>query len=469
MNETIPSQQVHFDRSLIDRYNRSGPRYTSYPTAPHFHDRIGPHELQEAVRRSQIERPDRPLSLYLHIPFCDTVCYYCACNRVVTPDRSRAAIFLEYLVREIGLMSRMFTADQAVAQLHFGGGTPTYLDIPQLTRLWRVLDESFHLRKDGSGEYGIEVDPREVPPGTIAGLAEIGFNRISIGVQDLDPRVQRAVNRIQPLELTRATVVEARQAGFVSINLDLIYGLPCQTVATFDHTLQTVINEFRPDRLAIFNYAHLPQYFPPQRRINEGELPSPDEKLAILEQTIQTLIRAGYVYIGMDHFALPDDELAVAQRQGRLHRNFQGYTTHGDCDLVGMGNTAISQIANLYAQNRKEIPEYYQPLDAGALAIFRGIVLTRDDLIRREVIMRLICDFALDRERIGRQFQLDFAEYFQESQVGIAAMITDGLLTEEGAILRVTPAGRLLIRNICMVFDWYLSHADQQKTFSRTI
>lgn len=469
MSAEAITQEVRFDRALIDKYNRSGPRYTSYPTAPQFHEGFGPVQFRAAAAHSNLVQPPRPLSLYVHIPFCDTVCYYCACNKTVTPDRTRVLPYLEHLYREIALCGALFDRARPVVQLHFGGGTPTYLTLEQMTELMGVIRQHFTLVDDGHGEYGIEVDPREVPSGTITGLAGLGFNRISVGVQDLDPKVQKAVNRIQPLELTRDTVAEARAAGFVSVNLDLIYGLPFQTEAGFRETLETVIREISPDRLAVFNYAHLPQYFPPQRRINAEELPTPDEKLRIMESTIHTLTAAGYVYVGMDHFAKPGDELAVAQRNGVLHRNFQGYTTHGECDLISLGSTAISQVGSTYSQNRRELPEYYQAIGAGELAIFRGMELSGDDLFRREVIMRLICDFRLDRNALGARFGLDFNDYFKDEMPEVRRMIDEGLLEESGPVLAVTPAGRLLIRNICMAFDWYLKHAEQKKTFSRTI
>ncbi|MEO5363300.1 MAG: oxygen-independent coproporphyrinogen III oxidase [Magnetococcus sp. DMHC-8] len=469
MNTEHQGQRVLFDRPLIERYNQSGPRYTSYPTAPHLHEGFGPAEFRQEVARTVGHPSPRPLSLYIHVPFCDTVCYYCACNKVVTPDRSRAERYLQSLLREVALAGELFGRSRPVLQLHLGGGTPTYLDVEQLGRLQAALRDHFCLMDDDSGEYGLEVDPREMPPGAMEALRRLGFNRLSLGVQDLDERVQQAVNRVQPLALNKRVMEEARQAGFPSINLDLIYGLPLQSEQSFHATLATVVRELNPDRLAVFNYAHLPQYFMPQRRINPEQLPSPEEKLRILETTIRFLTEAGYLYIGMDHFAKPDDELAVAQRRGVLHRNFQGYTTHGNCDLVGLGSSSISQIGQVYAQNLKEVEPYCQRIDAGELAIFRGLALNRDDLIRREVIMRLICDFQLDRSAIEQQFEVCFADYFQAEMTAVQRMVAEGLLTEEGDRLCVSPAGRLLIRNICMVFDWYFTHAQQKKVFSRTI
>ncbi|MBF0285756.1 MAG: oxygen-independent coproporphyrinogen III oxidase [Magnetococcales bacterium] len=463
------SQAVRFDRELIEKYNRAGPRYTSYPTAPHFTEAFGPERFLQEVEFTNRQANPRPLSLYVHIPFCDTVCHYCACNRIVTPDRRKAVTYLDYLFREVERMGALFDRSRPVVQMHFGGGTPTYLDAGQLERCLEVIGRHFTLLSGDAGEYGIEVDPREVPPGTLTAVRRMGFNRLSIGVQDLDPRVQKAVNRIQPLEVTQAAVDEAKAAGFLSLNLDLIYGLPFQTEASFRHTVEEVVKRFDPDRLAVFNYAHLPQYFPPQRRINTQELPSAEEKLRMMETTINVLLAAGYVYVGMDHFAKPGDELAVAQRDGVLHRNFQGYTTHGECDLIALGITGISQIGEIYAQNLKELEPYYQRLDEGGIPVFRGLVLSRDDLVRRHVIMRLMCDFQLDRHSLEHQFGIDFAGYFSAEEQEIARMVQEGLLEDDGRILRVTPGGRLLIRNVCMAFDWYLRHAEQKKSFSRTI
>ncbi|MBF0187507.1 MAG: oxygen-independent coproporphyrinogen III oxidase [Magnetococcales bacterium] len=468
MSSPATDQSVLFDRELIDRYAISGPRYTSYPTAPQFHEGFGPEDYRAEAARTNRETPDKPLSLYLHVPFCDTVCYYCACNKIVTTDRGRSEPYLDRLFQEIRMLGSLFDGARPVKQLHFGGGTPTYLSDVQLTRLMDVLAENFQLMYTG-GEYGIEIDPREITPDTLRILGQRGFNRISLGVQDLDPKVQEAVNRIQPNALNIRAAEYARSSGFESLNVDLIYGLPFQTAEGFLKTLESVLSTLDPDRLAIFNYAHLPQYFTPQRRINDDDLPSPDEKLRILEGTITLLTEAGYLYVGMDHFAKPQDELAVAQRQGVLHRNFQGYTTHAECDLVAMGSTAISEVGDTYAQNVREIEEYYARIDAGELPIFRGLQLTRDDLIRREIIMRLICDFQLDRKVMGERLGVDFSDYFSAETPVIRRQIEEGLLMEEGDLLRVTPGGRLLIRNICMTFDWHLNNKQQTKTFSKTI
>ncbi|MBF0125743.1 MAG: oxygen-independent coproporphyrinogen III oxidase [Magnetococcales bacterium] len=469
MSARTVSQEVLFDRELIKKYDRSGPRYTSYPTAPHFHENFGPVEFRNEIRRSEAENPKRPLSLYLHIPFCDTVCYYCACNKIVTPDRKRAVPYLEALLREIALMGSLFGKERQTTQIHFGGGSPSYLTIEQTQRLWQALRDHFNVVDDALGEYGIEADPRECPEGTMEQLRAMGFNRISFGVQDLEFRVQKAVNRIQPLEMTQKNVADARACGFGSINLDLIYGLPLQTVESFQKTLEVVIEALSPDRLAVFNYAHLPEYFAPQRRIDAAQLPSAEVKLQILENAISRLTAAGYVYVGMDHFAKPDDELATAQRNGALHRNFQGYTTRAECELVGMGLTSISQLGRAYAQNFKTLPEYYGRIEANEPAVFRGVELNPDDLIRREVIMRLLCDFQLERESLGRRLGIDFNACFSDALPEIRRMAREGLLEDDGNLIRVTAGGRLLIRNVCMAFDWYLAHGPQKKAFSKTI
>ncbi|MBF0182483.1 MAG: oxygen-independent coproporphyrinogen III oxidase [Magnetococcales bacterium] len=469
MSATPVIQEVRFDRALIEKYDRSGPRYTSYPTAPHFHEGFGVAEFREEIRLAEAEQPSRPLSLYLHIPFCDTVCYYCACNKIVTPDRSRAIPYLEATLREIALLGSHFDKRRVATQIHFGGGSPSYLSMAQTRRLWEALREHFNVADDATGEFGIEADPRECPTGTMEQLRALGFNRLSLGVQDLEYEVQKAVNRIQPLQLTLDCVREARACGFGSINLDLMYGLPLQTEESFRRTLDAVIEELNPDRLAVFNYAHLPQYFTPQRRIDASQLPEAEVKLRILENAITRLSEAGYVYVGMDHFAKPGDELAMAQRQGILHRNFQGYTTHGECDLVGIGLTSISQVGWSYAQNFKTLPEYYERIQAGLPAVFRGLRLSEDDRIRRDVIMRLMCDFQLERSATGRRLGIDFNACFAEALPEIARMAEEGLLEDDGDLIRVTAGGRLLIRNVCMAFDWYLAHGPQKKAFSKTI
>jgi len=465
MTLTTDSHRVVFDAELIRRYDKAGPRYTSYPTAVQFRESFG-----EAGYRAVAEASNTggaPLSLYFHLPFCDTVCYYCACNKIVTKNRKRTAPYLERLFREIELQGALFDRSRPVDQLHWGGGTPTFLSIDEMRALMRKTREHFRLRDDDSGEYSIEVDPREANAEIIALLRELGFNRLSLGVQDFDPTVQKAVNRIQSEAETFAVLDAARATGFRSVNMDLIYGLPHQTVASFAATLDKVIDA-GPDRLSVFNYAHLPELFKTQRQIDTASLPAPGEKLAILQHTIERLTAAGYVYIGMDHFARPDDELAVAQREGSLYRNFQGYSTHADCDLVAMGITAIGKVGDSYSQNVKTLDEYSTLLDAGHLPVFRGIVLSHDDKLRRAIITQLICHFELNYARIEQTFNVRFRDYFTAELDALQAMQADGLLEVGAHSIVVRPVGKLLIRNICMVFDTYLRAAHKQQ-FSKVI
>lgn len=458
-------QQIVFDPELIKRYDKSGPRYTSYPTAVQFHEGFGEAQYREYAERSNGE--GNPLSLYFHIPFCDTVCFYCACNKVVTKDRGKASPYLDNLHREIELQGALFDRSRPVDQLHWGGGTPTFISHEQMRGLMAKTREHFRLHDDDSGEYSIEIDPREVATDTIAVLREIGFNRMSLGVQDFDPAVQKAVNRLQSEQQTLGALEAARREGFKSISLDLIYGLPFQSAASFSATLDRVL-EIDPDRLSVFNYAHLPELFKPQRRIAAEDLPSPAEKLEILQATIQKLTDAGYVYIGMDHFAKPDDELAVAQRNGTLYRNFQGYSTHADCDLIGLGSTSIGMVGRSYSQNVKELEEYYQRIGAGEVPVFRGVELSDDDVLRREVITQLICHFYLDKARIEARFGIRFDEYFASALEALRDLADDGLVELRPGEIQVRPAGKLLIRNICMVFDRYLQEKREQR-FSRVI
>ncbi len=461
------SQSISFDPALLRRYDKAGPRYTSYPTAVQFREEFGPARYRAIAAATNSEHPQRPLSLYFHLPFCDTVCFYCACNKVVTKNRARAAPYLEHLHREIALQGALFDRTRVVEQLHWGGGTPTFISHDEMRALMAWTREHFRLRDDDRGEYSIEVDPREVHEGTLALLRELGFNRLSMGVQDFDPGVQRAVNRIQGEAETLVVLAEARRLGFRSINMDLIYGLPRQTEASFARTLEKIIAA-GPDRLSVFNYAHLPQMFKTQRQINETELPNPETKLNILQHTIEQLTAAGYVYIGMDHFARPDDELAVAQRSGTLYRNFQGYSTRAGCDLVGMGVTSISQVGDSYSQNLRTLEEYGARLDGNELAVFRGVELDADDRLRRAVIMQLICHLCLDIEAVERQHGISFADYFAVELDELAAMQADGLLNVTALRIDVLPRGTLLIRNICMVFDKYL-RAQAGQRFSRVI
>ncbi|MCG8427448.1 MAG: oxygen-independent coproporphyrinogen III oxidase, partial [Chromatiales bacterium] len=409
-----------------------------------------------------------PLSLYFHIPFCDTICFYCACNKIATKDRGLNAPYLQRLYKEMEMQGELYDKSRRVDQLHWGGGTPTFLSHEQMAELMKVTGEHFQLADDDTGEYSIEIDPREANAETVKVLREAGFNRMSLGVQDFDERVQKAVNRIQTEEETFTVLDAAKASGFRSVSIDLIYGLPFQSVESFAKTLDRVL-EVGPDRLSVFNYAHLPQMFKPQRRINEADLPAPQEKLEILKMTIDHLTSAGYVYIGMDHFARPDDELAIAQREGSLYRNFQGYSTHSDCDLVAMGVTSISMVNNTYSQNVRDLESYYEHIDAGRLPVLRGIGLSEDDLIRRDVITQLICNFALSYGRIEQTWGISMADYFTEELKRLDQMVEDGLIEKDESGLVVMPRGRLLIRNICMAFDKYLPPISQQKNFSKVI
>ncbi len=457
-------QTTTFDIDLIRRYDKAGPRYTSYPTAVQFNS-----EFDETSYRTHAKNSNsaKPLSLYLHVPFCDTVCFYCACNKIATKNRGLTIPYLQHLYQEISLQGELFDRQRPVTQLHWGGGTPTFLNHEQIQEVMQVIGKHFQLLDDDIGEYSIEIDPRETKPDTIALLREVGFNRMSLGVQDFTPKVQQAVNRIQSPEQTFTVLEQARSEGFKSISVDLIYGLPHQSATSFTQTLETVI-AVKPDRLSVFNYAHLPTIFKPQRRINEADLPSATEKLAILQNTTNQLLAAGYIYIGMDHFALPDDELAIAQRNGTLYRNFQGYSTHADCDLIGLGITSISQIADSYSQNVKTLEEYYAKISAGNIPIFRGIALNPDDKLRRAVITKLICHFTLDITTIENEYQIDFKTYFATELAELATMQTDGLLTLNEQRIDILPAGRFLVRNICMPFDVYLRQNTEQK-FSKVI
>jgi oxygen-independent coproporphyrinogen-3 oxidase len=462
------SQQIIFDTALIRRYDQSGPRYTSYPTVAQFHTDITEDDYRRWACSSNEDPIPRPLSLYFHIPFCDTVCFYCACTKVVTRNHARASDYLQHLFREVALLAPLFDRDRVVEQLHWGGGTPTFLDIDECRELMQVTRRHFSLRYDDGGEYSIEIDPRSADRDKLAVLRDIGFNRVSLGVQDFDPDIQQAVNRIQSAELTRDVTEHARDLGFRSINMDLMYGLPLQTVDTFTRTLENTI-ELRPDRIAVYNYAHLPERFKPQRRIDTAALPSPEVKLQILQQTIRMLTDAGYVYIGMDHFARPDDELALAQRNGTLHRNFQGYSTRVDCDMIGLGMSAIGRVCDNYSQNVRDMDRYRELLDAGRLPLERGIELEPDDLLRREIITRLMCDFRLDIPALESKWRFDFGKYFRHEYTELKHMQDDGLLTIDADSLQVEPAGRLLVRNICMVFDRYLHDGGSTTRFSKVI
>lgn len=457
-----------FNKDLITRYDTLGPRYTSYPTAVQFDESFGHDNYVEIARSTNEEPVPKQLSLYFHLPFCDTVCYYCACNKIVTKNRAHAAPYLKLLHEEIKLQSSLYDRDRIVEQLHWGGGTPTFISHAQMSDLMRQTRDAFSLRNDDSGEYSIELDPREADANTIALLRSLGFNRVSLGVQDFDPDVQKAVNRIQTIAETRAVIDAARKHAFKSVHIDLIYGLPMQTVDSFARTLQKVV-ALGPDRISVFNYAHMPRRFKVQKQINKTDLPTPAEKLNILQHVINYLTQEGYTYIGMDHFARPDDELALAQKQGTLTRNFQGYSTHANCDIIGMGISAISKVGDCYSQNVYEISDYEKLVTAGRIPVYRGLKLDGDDLLRRDVITQLICHFNLEFEQIETRHRINFNDYFYNEISILKGMERDGLLSIDAERIRVSPAGCLLVRNICAVFDKYLRQTQAEQTFSRTI
>jgi oxygen-independent coproporphyrinogen-3 oxidase len=461
------AENLVFDPQIIRRFDINGPRYTSYPTADRFVEAFGPDAYQLWLGKRNIGAVSRQLSLYFHIPFCNTICYYCACNKIITKDHGRSAKYLKYLARELALQSSYLEGgDHEVAQLHWGGGTPTFLSHDEMRQLMAATRQHFTLIDDG--EYSIEVDPRKVDRATVELLAELGFNRMSVGVQDFDPAVQKAVNRVQSEEETLSVMNAARASGFKSISVDLIYGLPKQTVIGFSRTLDRVIAA-SPDRVSIYNYAHLPSLFKPQRRILDVDMPSADARLQILSLAIRKMTEAGYVYIGMDHFAKPDDELATAQRQGRLHRNFQGYSTHSDCDLLAFGISSIGKVGPTYSQNVKTLDEYYDLLDSGTLPVYRGIELNADDLLRRSIIQSLMCHFELSIESIEIAHLIEFRKHFATELEDLREMVDAGLVRIDDRWITVLPKGRMLVRAISMVFDRYL-RADRQRTrYSKVI
>jgi oxygen-independent coproporphyrinogen-3 oxidase len=462
---TPPS--LGFDADLVRRFDRNGPRYTSYPTADRFTAAFDEAAYLKAAARRNTGGVQRPLSLYVHLPFCRNVCFYCGCNKIVTRDASKAAGYLDYLDREIGLNSTLFRGDPRVVQMHWGGGTPTYYDMAQLRGLFRRLADRFELARDG--DYSIEVDPRTIAAESMEELRDIGFNRVSFGVQDFDPAVQAAVHRVQSEEATLAAIDAARRCGFRSINIDLIYGLPLQTPHGFDRTLATVAAA-RPGRIALYNYAHLPALFKPQRRINEKDLPSAQARLDLLSLAMDRLGAAGYLYIGMDHFALPGDPLAVAQRQGRLQRNFQGYSSGPECDLIGLGVSAIGAVGATYVQNQRGLAGYYECLDHGRLPVMRGCELSADDLVRRSVIQTLMCHSTLSKTPLEIGYLIDFDRYFGPELEELRKLEALGLLTVDDEWITVTPRGRFVIRGICMVFDRYLREStDGGQRYSRVV
>ena len=463
-------QTLAFSADLLRRYDRPGPRYTSYPTAPQFHAGFGERELREVATASNGDPIPRRLSLYVHVPFCESPCFYCGCNRIITRDKARGEAYLARLYREIALTAGLFDRDREVIQLHFGGGTPNFLSPAQLRDVVDTLRSHFRFSDAADRDISIELDPRFVDADDIAALGKIGFNRASFGVQDFDPAVQEAVNRIQSVEQTRAVIDACRGNGFRSVNVDLIYGLPSQTTEGFARTLDTVA-QMRPDRVAVYGYAHMPHLFKPQKQLDASLLPSGETKLALLQLAIEQLTAAGYLYIGMDHFALPDDELALAQARGGLHRNFMGYTTHADSDLVGLGVSAISHIGDSFSQNPRDLPSWQAALDEGRLPVFRGMRMNEDDQLRADLIQQLMCQGEIPVAALERRYAIDFAEYFALALDRLAPLAEDGLVRVEEQRIVVTSRGRLLLRNIAMCFDHYLDQPATVATprFSRAI
>lgn len=463
----VNTEDLVIDQALLLRYDKTGPRYTSYPTAVQFTDEFSDTDYRQAAALSNVA-PAKPLSLYFHIPFCATLCFYCACNKVVTKNKDRATEYLKYLYSEIAMQGELYDDDRVVQQLHLGGGTPTFLSIEQIEQLLTVSKENFNLITDKQRDYSIEIDPRTVSVEAIKDLRELGFNRLSLGVQDFDPDVQQAVHRIQPEQDTLRIIEVAKEQKYESINVDLIYGLPLQTASSFARTLDTIIAA-APDRLSIFNYAHLPQLFMPQRRIKEAELPTAEQKLDMLSGTVEQLTSAGYVYVGMDHFAKPDDSLVKARNQHKLHRNFQGYASHADCDLIGMGVTSISKVANCYSQNIKTLDEYYAVVAQQNLPVSRGINLDKEDFLRREIIESLMCYGEIDFVEFEKRYEIDFNNYFSKELEDLEKMQSDGLIERNSQRVTVLPPGRFLMRNIGMVFDAYLHSGQETPRFSRVV
>lgn len=452
-------ERLQWDSRIISQYDMAGPRYTSYPTAPQFSEHFSLEDFSAAVVRSNASA--RPLSLYFHIPFCDTLCFYCGCNKVVTHSKGRAQPYLDRVAQEIALQAEVFDSTRTVAQLHWGGGTPTFISDDEMTALMQVTRKHFTLLDNDVGEYSVEIHPGRVSANTMHHLRNLGFNRVSMGVQDFDPQVQKAVNRYNSVDEVRALVSALRQQNYHSISMDLIYGLPLQTARSVGETLKQVI-DLSPDRLSLFNYAHMPHLFKSQALIRTQDLPSAQQKLEILQLAIERLQEAGYVYVGMDHFAKPEDSLVKAQQSGKLQRNFQGYSTHGDCDLLAFGVSSISAFGGIYMQNAKSIESYQSLIDAGQRAFIRGFILSDDDHVRQSVINQLICHFHLDFKLLREQFGINPGAYFASELAALQPMIDDGLLSLDKEGIQVHNSGRLLIRRICMVFDAYLQTGHQQ-------
>lgn len=464
---TVQQGQVLWDEAFIKKHDVAGPRYTSYPTALQFHEEFTFADYERAIQQSNESR--RPLSLYLHLPFCQSLCYYCACNKVVTQNKERMRSYLDHLIQEIRMASALVGKNRPIVQMHWGGGTPTYFDDSELTELMYHLGRHFNIATGDRAELSIEIDPRTVNAERLGLLRGLGFNRVSFGVQDFDLEVQRGINRIQSFEMVNDLIQSSRSYKFKSINLDLIYGLPHQTVNSVLKTVDTVI-DLAPDRISLFNYAHLPARFKAQGLLDEAALPPPDEKLKILCASAARLMEAGYIHIGMDHFAKPDDELAVAYAEGELHRNFQGYTTNKTADLLGLGVSSISQIGDIYCQNSRSVSEYQEAIDEGRLPIVAGIRLTQEDIIRRDVIMSLICQNILQPAAVGAKYGIDFETHFAHESALLKQYVEEELLDFDGTTYSVTPRGRLVVRKICMAFDAYLpEHLKSGRRFSRVL
>jgi oxygen-independent coproporphyrinogen-3 oxidase len=469
MTTPASATRVEFDAELLARYDVTGPRYTSYPTAPSFREDFGERDYRGFARASNEYPIPRPLSLYVHVPFCESPCFYCGCTRVITREHGHAARYLDNVEREIALQAALFDPDRAVVQMHLGGGTPNFLDADELSRLMLALATSFRLEPAPGRDYSIELDPRHAPAALVGRLVELGFNRVSLGVQDFDPAVQEAINRIQPLSQTQEAIEAAREGGMESVNLDLIYGLPRQHPGSFARTLETVV-ALRPERIALYAYAHLPQRFNAQRQIAAAELPAPAVKLELLGMAIHAFEEAGYRYIGMDHFALPDDSLARAWDAGTLQRNFQGYSTHGECDLVGLGMSAISHVDDCYAQNARDLPGYYAALGHDRLPVARGIAIDAEDRLRAELIQDVMCRGRVDFAAVERRFDIRFRERFEPELAELRALAADGLVALDDCGVTVTPRGRLLLRVVAMAFDaTFRRSVTPVRAFSRVI
>lgn len=468
---TSVNPRLKFDAGLLRRYDKPGPRYTSYPSAPQFSPRFTDADFRRQVARSNQEPIPRDLSLYVHVPFCFSPCFYCACNRIITRDVSRGAPYAERLVREAEMVAPLFDRDRDVVQLHFGGGTPNFLSTQALSGLIDSLGRFFHYSTAASRDFSIELDPRSVRDGDIAAYAAMGINRASFGVQDFDRAVQLAINREQSIGETLRAIDACRASGIRSVNVDLIYGLPRQTLAGFLHTVNTIVLA-RPDRVAVYGYAHMPQIFRAQRQIDERELPDAAERLALLHVAIERLTAAGYCYIGLDHFALPGDDLSLALGAGTLQRNFMGYTTHAQSDLIGLGASSISHVGESYSQNFRDLPEWESAVDAGRLPMARGLLLDDDDVLRAQVIQQLLCGAAIDRAQIAERYNIDFDQYFGDDLTRLAPLVADGLVEFKGSCIVATSRGRLMLRIIAMCFDRYLpsqSAAENRPRHSRAL